>query len=146
MDTILRHNIRQRWLNALFEFAHIEYQRRLWIEADYLGYAGDSAEAFCQYFDDLDLNTGYDSFLRENIITLQELTIVEEFHKQLDSYISRPEKKSLSDKNILKDIEWINLTKLAKVNWDKLKIVIRDKEDLDYMTNLENEFLNNCTK
>ena len=137
----LRHNIRERWLEALFEFAHLEYQRRLWIEADYPGYVGDSGEAFCQYFNDLDLENGYDKFLKNGFVSQLEVDIVSDFHHQLDCYISRPEKQSLADKKILKDIEWLNLTEIAKTNWEKLKSIIGDKSELKYMDSLETKFL-----
>jgi len=142
MKTELRYNIRERWLTAIFEFAHIEYQSKLWIKAGYEGYAGSSTEAFSQYSDDLDLNNGYDCFLKEGIVTRKEVDIVIDFHDQLMCYLNRPEKLTLSDKNILKDIEWIELTKLAKTCWDSLKKIIIEKKELEYIELLETKFLN----
>ena len=83
---------------------------------------------------------GYESFVNEGFVTQEEADAVFEFHELLNIYVSRPEKKSLSDKNILRDIEWINLTKLAKENWEKLKIIIKDKRELEYIISLENQF------
>lgn len=138
IETELRHSIRIRWIHSLFEFAHIEYQRRLWIEAYYSDFIGDSTEAINGYFDDLDLNNGYESFVKEGFVTQEEAEIVSGFHELLNSYVSRPEKISLSDKNILRDTEWINLTKLAKENWEKLKVIITKKRELEYIISLEN--------
>lgn len=142
IDTELRHNIRKRWIYSLFEFAHIEYQRRLWIEAQYSDIVGDSTEAICGYFDDLDLCNGYESFVKEGFVKQEEAELVSEFHDLLNLYLSRPEKNSLSDKNMLRDIEWINLTKLAKVNWEKLKVIITDKREMVYILSLENRISN----
>ena len=142
MDAELRHNIRKRWIYSLFEFAHLEYQSRLWIEAQYSDIIGDATEAICGYFDDLDLNNGYESFVKEGFVTQEEAEIVSEFHDLLNIYVSRPEKNSLSDKNMLRDIEWINLTKLAKVNWEKLKVIITDKREMEYILSLENRISN----
>jgi len=141
MESELRKNIRNRWLFSLFEFAHLEFQRRLWVEADYPESIGDYTEAICQYFDDLNLDNGYDDFIQQEIITREEFAVIIDFHNQLNSYVERPEKKSLSDKNILKDVEWINLTLTAKKNWNKLKNIISDSNELNYMETLEKKYL-----
>lgn len=140
IDTELRRNIRNRWFDLLFEFTDTELQKRLWIESYYSDYIGSATEAINQYLYDLDLIDGYESFVNEGFVTQEEADAVFEFHELLNIYVSRPEKKSLSDKNILRDIEWINLTKLAKENWEKLKIIIKDKRELEYIISLENQF------
>lgn len=142
IDTELRHNIRKWWIYSLFEFARLEYQRRLWIEALYSDIIGDSTEAICGYFDDLELNNGYESFVKEGFVRQEEAALVSEFHELLNSYLSRPEKNSLNDQNILRDIEWINLTKLAKENWEKLKVIITDEREMEYVISLENRISN----
>lgn len=129
-------NIRLRWLLCLFEFAHIEYQKKLWF-AKYPNSVGDFGEAICQYFDDLDLDNGYDSFLMEKIISAEECNLIIDYHNELEKYISRPEKRTLSDKKILADPEWINLTLIAKQNWKELKKLISDKTELEEISEWE---------
>lgn len=142
IDAELRHNIRERWIYSLSEFAHLEYQRLLWIEARYSDIIGDATEAICGYFEDLELYKGYESFVKEGFVTQEEADIVSEFHELLNSYVSRPEKNSLSDKNMLRDIEWINLTKLAKESWEKLKVILTDEREIEYVISLENRISN----
>jgi hypothetical protein len=141
MDIELRNNIRQRWLLSIFELSHLEYQKRLWIENSYLGFIGDSSEAFNQYFNDLNLENGYDYFLEESIVNQQEADIIKAYHKQLDLYCSKLEKRKLSDIEIVKDTEWINLTILALENWNRLKLSIVDKREIEFMKSLEAKFL-----
>jgi hypothetical protein len=141
MDIELRHNIRQRWLLSLFELSHLEYQKRLWIENSYPGFIGDSSEAFGQYFNDLNLEDGYDYFVKEGIVNQQEADIIKAYHKQLDSYCTKLEKRKLSDIEITKDAEWINLTNLALGKWNKLKLSIVVKREIEFMNSLEAKFL-----
>ena len=134
-------NVRLDWIYSMFEFAHIEYQERLWINAEYSNSIGDFTEAICKYFNDLNLEEGYCRFIKEGFISKKEYEIVAEFHQKLNDYLNRPEKKNLSDKNVLKDIEWIGLCNIAFKNWSKLKTEIENPAELDYMDELENNFL-----
>lgn len=142
MDSELRKDVRLRWLESLFELSHYDFQRRVWLEAEVENYVSDFTEAVCTYFDDLDLGNGLAKFVEEGFITENEAKIYFEFHKQFEEYVDRPEKKALSDSKILRDIEWINLTSLAKENWEKLKQVLIDKTEVDYVNELENKFAN----
>jgi hypothetical protein len=142
MDTELRKNIRLRWFESLFELSHYEFQKKVWLEAAIENYVSDYTEAVCTYFDDLDLGSGLGKFTEEGFISKDEAEIFLEFHNQFEEYVDRPEKKALSDSKILRDIEWINLTSLAKENWEKLKEVLIDKTEVDYVNELENKFAN----
>lgn len=142
MNDELRKNVRLRWLDSLFEFAHYEFQKKAWLEAAFENYVSDYSESICKYFDDLDLDTGFDRFTKEGFATQEEFDILNEFHNQLRNYTDRPEKRNLSDQNVLKDVEWIELTKKAKLNWEKLKNEITDNVEKNYMLNLENKFIN----
>lgn len=137
MNSELRKNIRLKWFESLFELSHYEFQKKVWLEAAIENYVSDYTEAICTYFDDLDLSNGLEKFTEEGFITEDEAKIFLEFHKKFEEYVDRPEKKSLSDSEILLDIEWINLTKLAKENWNKLKEVLNDKLEVDYVNELE---------
>ena len=102
---------------------------------------GDYTEAICGYFDDLNLGKDYNDFIRNRIVTQKEYEIVKDFHNLLDDYTKNPDKQSLSDKQILMDIEWINLTILAKTIWEYLKEIIMNNEDLEFMNSLERKYL-----
>ncbi len=141
MNEETRLAVRRNWLCSLFEFAHLDFQKRLWLDASYPDIIGDYSEAICSYFNDLNLEEGYNSFVSEGIVTQQEYEIVKDFHSLLDNYVNRPEKRTLSDKHILKDIEWINLTNLAKANWENLKTIIQNKDDLEFMNAQEKQYL-----
>lgn len=56
--------------------------------------------------------------------------------------LTKLKKKGLCDTEILEDIEWMNLTIYAKENWIKLKQVLNDKAEIDYVNMLENKFAN----
>jgi len=142
MDIELRKNIRLRWLNSIFEFAHLDFQKKVWLEAAFENYISDYSEAICQYFDDLDLDSGFEKFVDEGFATHEEYKILNEFHSELRSYTERPEKRNLSDKNILLDVEWIELTKMAKNCWEKLKSTITDPNEIMFMLELEKEYIN----
>jgi hypothetical protein len=136
MERTQNQNIRLRWLSCLFEFGHIEYQKKLWF-AKYPKLVGDYGETLCHYFDSLDLADGYKDFLLEKIISEKEFKIIEDFHNDLRDYTERPEKRNLSDKKILRDPEWINLTLVAKQNWEELKKLISDNVELEKISEWE---------
>ncbi|WP_309612968.1 hypothetical protein [Flavobacterium sp.] len=142
MDSELRKNIRLRWFQSLFELSNYELQKKVWLEGAIVDYFSDYTEAICSYFDDLDLGSGLEKFAEDGFITKDEAKLFLDFHKQFREYTSRPDKRTLSDSKILRDIEWKNLTILAKQNWDKLKEMLTDKAELDYINNLEDRFAN----
>jgi len=121
MTTELNKNIRERWVQSLFELSHFEYQKRLW-NAQLEDQVGDFTECVCKYFDDLDLNDGYENFILKGIISKSDANIVAEMHNEFHSYIERPDKKNLSGDKVLKDLEWKNFTELASKTWNRLKI------------------------
>ena len=142
MDSELRKNIRLRWFESLFELSHYNFQKKVWLEAGVESYLSDYTEAVCKYFDDLDLGNGLEKFVSEGFISNQEANIFFEFHNQLEEYVDQTKKKGLCDTEILEDIEWMNLTIYAKENWIKLKQVLNDKAEIDYVNMLENKFAN----
>ena len=105
-------NIRKRWISSLFELANIDYQKRLW-NAEIENKIGGFTECVCTYFDDLDLDNGYNSYISEGIISEKDANIVAEMHTEFRNYTERPEKGSLTDKNVLKDISLILPSKLG---------------------------------
>ena len=141
MNDEIRRNIKERWIQSIFELAHHEYQNRLWIKADYENSVGDFSECVCTYFDDLDLENGYSAFITDGIITESEFKIVSELHAEFRKYTERIEKMKLSDKNILKDVEWINITSLGLKTWNELKKNTELTRDKELMIKLENKYL-----
>ena len=137
MENDLIKSVRLRWLLSLFEFSHINFQKKVWLEAAVEDYISDYNEAICQYFDDLNLNSGFEKFIEEGFANQNEYKVLNEFHKTLCRYSEKPEKQNLSDKNILRDNEWIELTQLAFKNWNQLKNIIQDSDELNYMLELE---------
>jgi hypothetical protein len=55
----------------------------------------------------------------------------------LDNYVERPDKRGLKDEHVLRDPEWHIVTSIAKETWLKLKSIITDNNELEYMTALE---------
>ena len=145
MNAEVRRNIRDRWISSLFEIAHSEFQNRLWINADYKNSAGDYNECICGYFDDLDLENGYSDFIKNGIISKPEYKIVKELHFEFRKYIERSEKRNLSDKNILKDVKWINVTNIGLKTWTELKKKAESIRDKELMIELENKYLKEKT-
>ncbi len=141
MNDEVRINIRNRWIESIFELAHLEFQKRLWIEADYENSVGDFSECVCQYFDDLNLDGGYSEFIADGIITNTEFEIVSELHSEFDKYIELTKKLNLSDKDILKDNKWITLTNIALKSWNKLKENMQSTSDKEKMIGLEKYYL-----
>jgi len=145
MNAEIKRNIRNRWISSLFEIAHSEFQNRLWINADYRNSVGDYNESVCGYFDDLDLENGYSDFIANGIISESEYKIVTELHSEFRKYTERTEKRNLSDKNILKDVEWINITNIGLKTWTELKKKTESIRDKELMTELENKYLKKKT-
>lgn len=140
MNEETRINIRNRWIESIFELAHLEFQKRLWIEADYENSVGDFTECVCQYFNDLNLDDGYDKFIADGIITKMEFEIVSELHSEFDKYVELTKKLDLSDIDIIKDIKWIALTNIALKSWNKLKENMESMTDKEKMIGLEKHF------
>ena len=141
MNAEIKRNIRDRWISSLFEISHSEFQNRLWVNADYKNSVGDYNECVSGYFDDLDLESGYSEFLANGIISESEYKIVKELHFEFRKYTERTEKRNLSDKNILKDVEWINVTNIGLKTWTELKKKTDSNRDKNLMTELEKKFL-----
>lgn len=143
MDEETKTNIRNRWIESLFELAHSEFQKRLWIEADYGNNCiGDYNECVALYFDDLSLDDGYSHFIKEGVISESEFKIVSELHSEFDKYVENTKKKNLSDKDILKDTKWVAITNLALKTWNLLKKNMESTSEKNKMMELEKYYLN----
>lgn len=145
MDAEIKENIRIHWIQSIFELAHSEFQKRLWIEADYENLVGDFTECICLYFDDLNLDNGYSEFIKDGIISKSEFKIVSELHTEFDKYLKQTEKQNLPDKDVLKDAEWINITRLGLKTWNELKKNTESTFEKEFMLELENKYLTKKT-
>ena len=141
MNSEIKRNIRDRWISSLFEIAHLEFQNRLWINTDYKNSIGDYSECVCSYFDDLDLENGYSDFIKNGVISESEYIFVTELHAEFRKYIERTEKWNLSDKDILNDVDWVNITNIGLKTWHELKKETESIRDKELMTELENKYL-----
>ena len=140
-----KRNIRNRWIESIFELAHYEFQNRLWIEADYENSVGDFTECVCSYFDDLNLDDGYFEFIENGIISESEFEIVSELHSEFDKYVENTKETDLSDKDVLKDMEWVAVTNLGLKTWNRLKENMKSTSDKEKMVELEKYYLNKNT-
>jgi hypothetical protein len=74
-------NIKESWIRSLFELANFEYQKRLW-NGEIENEVSDFTECVYKYFDDLDLDKRYSSFISDRIISKKEANIVTEMHSE----------------------------------------------------------------
>lgn len=141
MDATLRNSVRERWLRALFEFIDIGYQKRVWLEAFYPDTTGSYTEALCMYFDDLDLNEGYDGFVSKGFVTAQEAFIVSEFHNALDNYTTISAKDDFGNGQALSDHDWHSVVLIGFTTWQQLKTQLRGTHEYGFMQQLEEKYL-----
>ena len=130
-------NWRFRWLEMLFEFSHLEYQKALWIDHKYENAVGWYSEDMCKYFDDLYLDDDYDYHLQREYISHEEFNTIKEFHFELKNY----NEEEKSDLEILNDSSWLSIINLGKSSWEKLKNLIKDEQELLHMKGLEENYL-----
>lgn len=139
----LKRNWRFRWLGELFLFAHIEYQKALWIDQSIPNEIGWFSEDVCKYFDDLSLDDDYDYQIKNKIITQQELDIIFEFHKIFKEYIELTNISGsyFDDDKVIDDENWLKVVEVGKTSWHNLKKVITNQEELLHMQRLEKSYL-----
>lgn len=142
MNAEIRANIRLRWLESLYELSHLNFQRELWIEAKYPEVIGNFDEAICKYFDDLNLNQGYQNSSNSGIYEPTEQRAVSTFHQELCNYLDKPEKRTLSDTKVLKDPEWQQLSKLGLTAWNEIKLLLTEPGELALAGELEHKYGN----
>lgn len=133
--------IRRTWIHSLFSFAHLEFQRGLWIGGRYPDLVGDFEEELCVYYDDLCLDEGYDHLLEQRVVSKDEFIAVLPFHLALGKYESNEEKRAMWQGDILDDPDWHAVCKLAKDAWDVIKANPNSKTELEDMLGLEFNYL-----
>lgn len=138
-----RKNWRFRWIGLIFEFSHIEYQKRLWFENKYPNEIGWFAEDICKYFDDLYLDDHYKYQLANSTISNQEFSIIKEFHFELDRFVEMTNQlgDNFDESKILQNPDWIKLCRLGKTAWNQLKLVISDLNEKEHLEGLERNYL-----
>lgn len=142
MNADIRSNIRLRWLESLYELSHLNFQHELWIEAKHSEIIGNFDEAICKYFDDLNLNEGYQNLNLGNsqIFELTEQQAISTFHHELSNYLDKPEKRTLSDSKVLKDPDWQKLTELGLTAWNEVKQLLTETAELALTEALESKY------
>ena len=130
-------NWRRRWLFCLFEFSHLTFQRKLWVEAAYPDIIGDYGEGMCQYFDDLGFDDNYVNEIDNGYISKEEYNTIKEFHELLSEY----DDKEKSDSEILVDSDWIEISEIGLKTWIVLKGNIKDTGEIDFIDEIESEYL-----
>ena len=140
MDEELRKNIRQRWFEVLNEFAKYKSLNHLWQSGKIEHNFGDYTELLSRYYDDLDFDSGLQKFVIDGFATQNEINSIAQFHNKLNSYFDRPEKKNLSEWNMILDPEWIELTESAIDSWNNLKAQIIELDELNFINDLEISF------
>lgn len=136
MHSELIKNVRERWLYSIFELSHIEFQKKVWVEASIPIVVSSFTEAVCCYYDDLVLDAGYESFMNEGFISKREFEIVSHAHNLFSDYISRPDKESLSDAKVFLDPDWHRVVEAMLLAWKALKGLVNEDEH-NYMNELE---------
>jgi len=133
-------NWRRRWLFCLFELSHMAFQWKLWVESAYPHITGDFDEGMYQYFVELGLGKNYVKAIKNGNISKEEYNMVKEFHDSLAVYYEK-EQPEQPNAIVLKDSEWIKISETGLNAWDVLKSSIEDKDEIDFMLNLESEYL-----
>ncbi len=131
----LRKIWRLNWLSAIQYIASIKDQNQHWTNFEQNNPHWSFVEIMCEYFDDLDLNEGYDNYLEKGFVTKKEVAIVANLHNQLDIY-EPPNKDEYDHEAILKDPTWISICKEAKRTCKKLMSVLSNPEELSLMYNI----------
>ncbi|MES2652717.1 MAG: hypothetical protein V4663_13325 [Bacteroidota bacterium] len=140
MDDKQKVALRKRWIETLFQFSHIEYQKQSWA-GQYENHVNDYTEMVCSYFDDLNLDDGYLKFMEDGLTSDVEVNIWSSFHSNLNAYTSKIENMKPSDQEIIKDSQWIELTNLAKLSWDEFKKNLRSDAEKQMVSDIEKQYL-----
>jgi len=137
-DRELIKNIRKLWLYSIFELSHLEFQQKAWVEVSMPNVVSSFTEVACCYYDDLDLGSGYKNFILEGFISDEEFEMVSAAHNLFSDYISRTEKKSLSDAKVLLDPDWHRVVEAMFSAWQALKDLVNEDEQ-GYMDEIESK-------
>lgn len=133
-------NWRRHWVFCLFELSHLAFQWKLWVESAYQNITGDFDEGMYQYFVELGLVKNYINEIENGYISKDEYSIIEGFHRLLAGYYEK-EQPEQPDAIVLKDSEWIKISETGLKTWDVLKSSLEDKDEIDFILNLESEYL-----
>jgi hypothetical protein len=133
----LKERWRKAWLFALFTLTHLEFQKKLWIDASFDDIISSYCEDMCQYFDDLFLDNGYEYHINNGYISVGEYNTIKDFHNLLSGY----DEGSKSDKEIVYDNSWIEIVKVGYHSWIDLKGIIKESKEIEFIDEFENKYL-----
>ncbi|HIC32180.1 MAG TPA: hypothetical protein EYO76_09705 [Flavobacteriaceae bacterium] len=111
---------RKNWILIIKDLTNLEYQKQTWLNPDNKSSYYSFVEFMCSYFDDLDLDDGYEKSIRYEFVTQKEYNSISKWHKLLSEYNS-PNNNDYDHKAILNDKNWINIVELGKISLLGLK-------------------------
>jgi hypothetical protein len=101
------------WLGSIQDFADVNTQRRMWLDIPNTNTHFSFVEYICCYFDDLGLSDGgYQAALTENLVSVDEVAAVADFHRIACDY-----KNPTDDHDheaILADPNWAEVVAAAR--------------------------------
>jgi len=134
---------RLTWIESIFEFSNLKYQKILWVDGSMEQWPDDQErrsdfyDCYADYFDGQWLNKGYSIHVKEGRVSQKEAEVAQEFHLLADAY---HQIASDDPEIILKDLEWIRITKSAKKLWDYLKDTTTSPREIELMNSLDRDF------
>ncbi len=129
-----RESWRENWLGSIQEFADIEIQKRMWLDASNTNPHFSFVEYFCCYFDDLNLSSnGYISALDSGLVNAKEVAAVADFHQIADTYKSPTD--VYDHQTILSDPLWLEVVAAALRAQSLLVELIDDPQERSALMN-----------
>ena len=129
---------RKEWLSSINELTSLELQKQSWQdESNTTNPHWSYVEFRCAYFDDLSIESHYETPLKEKWVTQIEVDIISDWHSALKSY-SAPNNDDYNHQAIVQDLKWNEIIELGMEAKKKLSEVINNEEiallfeDIDY--------------
>ncbi|WP_417556933.1 hypothetical protein [Mesoflavibacter zeaxanthinifaciens] len=111
---------RKNWILIIKDLTNLEYQKQTWLNQDNKNIYYSFVEFMCSYFDDLDLDDGYEKFIKWGFVTQKEYDSISKWHNLLSEY-KPPNNNDYSHSAILNDKKWIDIVELGKISLLGLK-------------------------
>lgn len=132
MDATTRRNLRQTWIQLLYEFASPTMQS-WWRGGGPPDVCVSYTELMCGYFDDLDLADGLEAAVRAGWMSSAEAAATLELHRRAEAY----REPSRDPEAILADPRWADVVAAAQRAWSGLHARSEDPETQAVMRELE---------
>ena len=141
-DIELKQRWRLYWIHCIFEFSNSSLQRMSWTQCSEVSWPDNEPwessfeECTSAYFDNLSLYDEYEKAIEMGNVSKEEAEEAKVFHALAYSYIEPSE----DPKEILQDVEWIQITEEAKAFWRYLKNTVSSQREITLMNQLEKDF------